>query len=107
MSLTHSQPPFPSEAIAREMVRKELAWVQTNVFNSKGESTNTSVTLKDITDVQVFSTTAPGGNVGPRNGQRKGKLMTIMTQVTDLEYVNSSATISESSDHSILHDAPN
>ncbi|EPQ50728.1 DBR1-domain-containing protein [Gloeophyllum trabeum ATCC 11539] len=48
LSTSRSQPPFPEEAQAREMVRAELAWVQANVG------------AKEVGECQVFAVTAPG-----------------------------------------------
>ncbi|KAF5356630.1 hypothetical protein D9758_008228 [Tetrapyrgos nigripes] len=53
-SLMRHQTPFPEEEVAREMVQREMAWVQENLLSSEG---NKSL---PINDVQKFVRTAPG-----------------------------------------------
>ncbi|KAJ4485846.1 lariat debranching enzyme, C-terminal domain-containing protein [Lentinula aciculospora] len=59
ISLTHQQTPFPDEAIARDMVSKELEWVKGNV-REEGKVR--------IEDVQQFVQTAPGPEGGGSGG---------------------------------------
>ena len=64
-STTRSQPPFPGEAQAREMVEKELDWVVKNVKNSG---------IRDISECQTFVATAPGpGSEGSAKFQQRGR----------------------------------
>ncbi|KAI5896523.1 DBR1-domain-containing protein [Schizophyllum commune H4-8] len=63
LSLEMKQTPFPPENEAREMVARELAWVQENVL-----ATRDGQTVK-IGDVQQFTPTLPGGD-GPQGRER-------------------------------------
>ncbi|KDQ56135.1 hypothetical protein JAAARDRAFT_208336 [Jaapia argillacea MUCL 33604] len=99
LSTGKTQPPFPDEKSAREMVREEMEWVRTHVYGikgqwdgegggkagssddmhedkGKGKQLDTSFVgleklLKEITDCQVFSATAPPPDPqSPEKGQQ-------------------------------------
>jgi lariat debranching enzyme len=61
-STIRTQPPFPEESQAREMVKMDLDWVQRNVRNRKCDGMSG---IRDVADCQAFAMTAPGpGNEG-------------------------------------------
>lgn len=61
MSLSRSPLPYPDESQAREAVRRELEWVKTHVYGSKG--------IHKVEDCQKFVMTAPGP--GPEGSSTK------------------------------------
>ncbi|KAL1711189.1 lariat debranching enzyme, C-terminal domain-containing protein [Schizophyllum commune] len=63
LSLEMKQTPFPPENEAREMVARELAWVQENVLAPRDGQT------VKVEEVQQFSPTLPGGD-GPQGRER-------------------------------------
>ncbi|KAK7439403.1 lariat debranching enzyme [Stygiomarasmius scandens] len=67
-SLTKEQQPFPDESEAREMVKRELSWVEENLLHPK-TSAKTEADIQDqtndtpvllVSEIQQFVMTAPG-----------------------------------------------
>jgi len=67
LSTDRTQSTYPDEDTAREMIRRELEWVKSNVCNN-GDSVVKE--MKDIRDCQLFVMTAPPpGNEGNAKSQ--------------------------------------
>lgn len=60
MSRTRSQPPFPDEEKAREMVKTELEWVRAQQLQSMA-----------VDECQQFTMTAPGPGTNDQGNDRK------------------------------------
>ncbi|THU88901.1 DBR1-domain-containing protein [Dendrothele bispora CBS 962.96] len=59
-SLTREQRPFPDESEAREMVNREMAWVEQHLLRAKPQDQNDHSPMFPVSDIQQFVMTAPG-----------------------------------------------
>jgi lariat debranching enzyme len=101
LSTTISQPSFPSEASARQMVQNELTWVKENVGDAD---------RLEVGERQLFVMTAPGpGQEGSAKEQRKSFFphffflrLSSLVVVSDERGTMDSAVVHQPADRSFL-----